>query len=60
METTAKLLLGGALGAAAGLGIARARLCSSEACRTKANFWFSILAGTLAGLSVTWWIMQRG
>jgi 7-keto-8-aminopelargonate synthetase-like enzyme len=59
MDVAWKILLGAALGAAGGLVAGRARVCSAEACRSRPNLIFSVIAGAVFGAAVAWYLIHR-
>ncbi|HDZ20335.1 hypothetical protein LCGC14_0535930 [marine sediment metagenome] len=58
MEIAVKVLLGAAVGAAGGLLLGRAGVCSSQACRPRSNLVFTILAGAAFGAAVAWYLIN--
>ena len=59
METVLKLIAGAAAGAAVGFLMARARTCSSGACRTKTNVIVSMVAWAVFAAAVAWYFINH-
>ena len=59
VEIAIRIFLGAAVGSLLGWFIGRSRLCSAQACRAKANLFYSILAGAVFGAAVAWAILSR-
>jgi hypothetical protein len=58
VETVLKVLFGAVTGGAVGFLAGRARLCSSDACRGRANMAASILGWAVFGAALAWWAMR--
>ena len=58
MEIAVKILLGAAVGAAGRLLLGRASMCSGQACRTRSNRVFTILAGAAFGAAAAWYLIN--
>ncbi|MFP4054431.1 MAG: hypothetical protein ACLFV7_11285 [Phycisphaerae bacterium] len=51
--------LGASVGALAGFLLSRASGCSAAGCRTRANLWYSLVAGAAFGAAAAWVVITR-